>query len=152
MSLEGVLRNSVRVLAGAARYRFAAFFAGVVFIVLCTFYPMIAESANAALIGAGPTVDVAIAGIAFNPQVITITAGTTVRWTNSDFFSHTSSSDVTDTLNVNYWNSPFLSQGAAFSQTFTTPGVYAYHCNVHFTMHGTVVVLSNVYLPMIMNL
>jgi len=145
------LGNRVRVLPGSRGKRFVTYFAGVVLLALCAFYVMIGGYAKAAPITAGPIVDAAIDAFAFNPQVITVTAGTMVRWTNNQSgIQHTSSSDVTDTLSTNYWNSPFLSTGQSFTRTFTTAGVYAYHCNVHFGMHGTVVVLSSVYLPMIL--
>src|SRR5512136_1640411 len=39
-------------------------------------------------------VDVTISGLAFNPTVITVTAGSTVRWTNADPFTHTTTSDI----------------------------------------------------------
>jgi len=40
------------------------------------------------------------------------------------------------------WDSGPLSPGAAFTRTFNTPGTYAYHCNIHTFMHGTVIVSS----------
>lgn len=82
-------------------------------------------------------VDVSISGFAFNPSVITITAGTVVTWTNLDSFAHTTTSDVGS---LAPWDSGSLSQGGIFTKTFNTPGAYNYHCNFH-DMHGTVVVL-----------
>jgi plastocyanin len=35
-----------------------------------------------------------------------------------------------------------MSPGATFTTTFTTPGTFAYHCNIHPFMHGTVIVTS----------
>lgn len=85
-------------------------------------------------------VDIAISGSAFNPAVITITAGTVVTWTNFDVAPHTTTSDVGST---DPWDSGTLGQGATFTRTFNTPGAYGYHCAIHFlSMFGTVVVLA----------
>ncbi len=83
--------------------------------------------------------DVTISYPVFNPSVITITAGSTVRWTNSDPFTHTTTSDVGS---LDPWDSGELGQNDVFSKTFNTPGTYPYHCAIHTFMHGTVVVVS----------
>jgi plastocyanin len=141
-------------LAWLAHSRFIPFFAIVFAMALGIFYLMVAGHATAAPVAAGPIVDVSIQGFAFDPAIITVTTGTTVRWTNNQdltFIDHTSSSDVTDTLNANYWDSGLLVHGQTFSRTFSTPGVFTYHCNVHITMHGKVVVLSNLYMPLVLD-
>jgi hypothetical protein len=38
------------------------------------------------------------------------------------------------------WGSSTLGQGATYSQVFTSPGTYTYHCAIHPSMKGTVVV------------
>ena len=87
----------------------------------------------------GTISDVAIFNFGFNPAVITITAGSTVRWTNTASLTpHTSTSDLGDT---EVWDSGVLNPGDTFTHTFDVPGVYPYHCNVHISMHGVVVVL-----------
>jgi plastocyanin len=84
-------------------------------------------------------VDVSISEFAFNPPVITITAGTVVTWTNQQpLVIHTTTSDLGSS---DPWDSGILNQNDIFTKTFNTPGTYPYHCNVHATMHGTVVVL-----------
>ena len=57
-------------------------------------------------------------------------------WRNSGLGPHT----VTAT--DGQFNSGTLQGGATFSYTFSAPGVYAYECLVHPTMHGKVVVLA----------
>ncbi len=85
-------------------------------------------------------VDVSISGSAFDPAVITITAGTVVTWTNLDAIAHTTTSDAGSS---DPWNSGSLGQNGIFTKTFNTPGVYGYHCAIHFlSMFGTVVVLA----------
>ena len=78
------------------------------------------------------TVDVDIVSFTFSPDPVNITTGTTVRWTNQDAVSHTSTSDGA------VWNSGTLNNGQQFSYTFNTPGSYPYHCNFHPAMLGTI--------------
>jgi plastocyanin len=87
-------------------------------------------------------VDVTIFDFGFNPQVITITAGSTVRWTNTASLTpHTTTSDPGDT---EVWDSETLNPGDVFTHTFDTPGIYGYYCKFHgaLSMHGFVIVLQ----------
>lgn len=79
------------------------------------------------------TVVVDISGSAFHPANVAVATGTTVTWRNSDGFNHTTTSDS------GVWGAG-LAGGASFSFTFTTPGAYSYHCNIHPFMTGTVTV------------
>jgi plastocyanin len=67
-------------------------------------------------------------------QTVVVKAGTTVTWVNKDNTQHTSTSDS------GLWDSGILQTGQSFSHTFTSPGTYPYHCNVH-PMVGTIVVV-----------
>ncbi|HAV61958.1 MAG TPA: hypothetical protein DCY13_06295, partial [Verrucomicrobiales bacterium] len=80
------------------------------------------------------THDVTIVDFSFNPPSLSITAGDTVRWTNSDGVGHTSTSDT------GVWGSPLLGQGGSFSRTFNSPGTFGYHCTPHPFMQGTIAV------------
>ena len=80
----------------------------------------------------GPN-EVWIQGMAFTPSTITVTAGTTITWTNKDALDHT----VTSTTSL--FNGT-VSAGKTFSQIFSTAGTYHYFCSIHNTMTGTVVV------------
>ena len=71
---------------------------------------------------------------AYVPTPVTIAPGGTVRWTNDDTISHTSTS------NSAVWNSGNVVPGAHFDVTFPTAGTFAYHCTIHPGMVGTVVV------------
>jgi plastocyanin len=85
-------------------------------------------------------VDVAIFNFGFSPAVITITAGSTVRWTNTASLTpHTTTSDLGD---PEAWNSGTLNPGDTFTHTFDTPGIYGYYCLIHgaLFMHGFVIV------------
>lgn len=61
----------------------------------------------------------------FAPNDVTISTGTTVRWTNQDEEQHTSTSDT------GVWNSGALNGGQSFDYTFLTPGDYHYTCLIH---------------------
>jgi plastocyanin/glucose/arabinose dehydrogenase len=81
---------------------------------------------------------VAMQNIAFVPQSITVSAGTTVTWTNNDAIQHTVTWDDRSV------DSGLLSQGDTFSIKFDQPGTYGYFCIPHGSpgagMFGTVTV------------
>jgi plastocyanin len=78
--------------------------------------------------------EVKIDNFSFGPAAITVTAGTTVTWTNHDDIPHTVVSD--DRL----FKSKVLDTDDKFSYTFNKPGTYPYFCSVHPKMTGKVVV------------
>ena len=82
----------------------------------------------------GGAAEVEITNFAFDPPSLTVKAGTTVTWTNQDSAPHTITSDAGD------WDSGQLSKGQSFSHTFDQAGTLAYHCSVHPSMTGTIVV------------
>lgn len=77
--------------------------------------------------------DVQIKDLSFNPQNLTIGAGTTVRWTNLDSAPHTISS-------TGNFDSGTLATGQSFAFKFDTPGTYDYQCNIHPFMKGQITV------------
>ncbi|MGD0174622.1 MAG: cupredoxin domain-containing protein [Anaerolineales bacterium] len=85
--------------------------------------------------GAG-TVDIKIAGFAFDPANVTVKVGTTVRWTNQDSAVHSVTSDA------GVWDSGSIAQGEMYTRVFDTVGTFAYHCGVHPSMKGTIIVTS----------
>ncbi len=79
---------------------------------------------------------VTIKNFAFSPQVITIKAGTTVTWTNTDSDAHT----VTSQNGTGPLRSAALVTGTTYSYTFHAPGRFDYLCTIHPFMTATVVV------------
>jgi amicyanin len=77
---------------------------------------------------------VAIDNFTFNPQRLTVKAGTTVTWTNKDDIPHAIAAVKKE------FRSKALDTDDAYSFTFTTPGTYEYFCSLHPHMTGTVVV------------
>ena len=75
----------------------------------------------------------------FVPNIITISEGTTLTWTNMDSVVHTVESGTHDQPTELFDSGP-LDQGQSFSYMFTEPGVYVYHCDPHPYMLGTVIV------------
>lgn len=73
----------------------------------------------------------------YSPNVLTITAGTTVTWVNEDPGQmHT----VTDVGGA--FDSGFFATGESWSFTFTEAGEYEYFCLPHPWMRGKVVVVA----------
>ncbi len=82
-----------------------------------------------------------IQGFAFTPADLTVSAGTTVRWTQSDSALHTVTSSVPDAANAGaVFRSESLGAGEAFSFTFSESGVFPYFCEIHPRMRGMVTV------------
>jgi plastocyanin len=77
---------------------------------------------------------VTISNFSFSPSNLTVSAGTTVTWTNNDAVAHTSTS------NSGAWDSGNIAQGGTFSFTFDSTGTYPYHCTPHPQMTGQIIV------------
>ena len=76
---------------------------------------------------------------AFSPATLTIKAGTTVTWKNTTAVAHTVTSDDGKSFDSGTSN-PIAAQSGTFSFTFTTPGTFAYHCEIHPFMKATIIV------------
>jgi plastocyanin len=76
---------------------------------------------------------VRISDFTFSPATITVAAGTAITWTNEDPAPH---SIISDRLIA----SPTFGPGKTFEFVFTQPGTYEYHCGIHPSMKGTVIV------------
>jgi len=78
---------------------------------------------------------VLIKNFEFSPSELTIKVGETVRWINQDSIKHTVTSDLGSEL-----DSDLLGNGASYSHTFNSPGEFPYHCILHPSMIGKVIV------------
>jgi predicted lipoprotein with Yx(FWY)xxD motif/plastocyanin len=83
-----------------------------------------AQSSGAPAPAASKTTTINVQNFAFDPKDLTIPAGTTVIWHNSDSVTHTVTSD-TGLFDGN------LPGGADFQFTFSQPGTYPYYCKPH---------------------
>ena len=78
---------------------------------------------------------VTIAGMAFTPVTLTVTAGSTVTWTNNDNVVH----NVTSTGGTFVSSGP-ISPGGTYLLQFNTKGSFPYSCTIHPTMTGVIIV------------
>ena len=111
---------------------------GVIAVALVLMVGLVAcnKSAPTLAPGGASQASVSISNFAFNPESITVKAGTTVIWTNHDSAAHTVTADDGS------WSGS-VPQNASFSHKFSTPGTYKYHCAIHVQMLGTVNVTAN---------
>ncbi|HEY3523978.1 MAG TPA: cupredoxin family copper-binding protein [Candidatus Limnocylindrales bacterium] len=91
-----------------------------------------AESESPSSGGGGDAVT--ILNFSFGPDSITVAKGSTVTWTNQDDVGHTVTFDKGDDT------SGTLNQGATYKEKFKTAGTFTYHCRIHPSMTGTVIV------------
>jgi plastocyanin len=76
-----------------------------------------------------------ILNFAFDPAELTINAGDTVRWVNSDEVPHTATADNGE------FDSGTLNQGDHFDFIFTDENLWIpYHCELHPAMTGSILV------------
>jgi plastocyanin len=84
-------------------------------------------------VGNGP---VTIKGIAYNPKEVHVKVGEQLVWNWDD-----NGLEHTVTADDNSFTSGRKSSGS-WPYTFNKAGTFAYHCEIHRQMHGTVVVSS----------
>ena len=87
--------------------------------------------------GGGETAEVDIPDISFEPDSLTVKAGTTVTWTNSDDIPHTVTKDGGPGAEFDSGN---LAAGDTFEQTFDEAGKVDYVCQIHPGQAGSVTV------------
>jgi plastocyanin len=87
--------------------------------------------------GGGGAAEVDIPDISFAPDELTVKAGTTVTWTNSDDIPHTVTKDAGPGPEFDSGN---LAPGDTFEQTFDAEGTVDYVCTIHPGQAGSVTV------------
>ncbi|HEY7801760.1 MAG TPA: plastocyanin/azurin family copper-binding protein, partial [Dehalococcoidia bacterium] len=73
----------------------------------------------------------------YAPNPITINVGDSVTWTNNGPTTHTVTSDSGSAMSFDSGNLP---AGQTFTETFPAAGTFTYHCTIHPSMTGSVVV------------
>ncbi len=99
-----------------------------------THTPPAPQSKTAATPAAAADNTISLKDMAFTPNALQVATGTTVTWVNNDTVEHTVTSDT------KLFDSGQIAAGGKFSYTFAQPGSYAFHCNVHTSMTGTITV------------
>lgn len=82
-------------------------------------------------------VAVSITDAGFNPATLTVSVGRSVTWTNNGTQFHSVTAD-----NGTFGSIPIGGGGEVFSYTFNAAGTVTYHCSIHPTMTGAVVVTA----------
>jgi len=76
---------------------------------------------------------ISIKDFTFSPSTLQVKVGATVKVTNDDSPTHTWTGDDGS------WDER-LSPGSSATHTFDKAGTFSYHCSIHSSMKGTVVV------------
>ncbi len=106
----------------------------IVFIAKSTSHMNMGNASTAPTVAQEPN-SIVIKNYSFSPSPLKVKKGTTVKWTNSDIAKHTITADSGGS---NGPNGPLFGQGQTYSFTFNTAGTFAYHCEPHPYMHGSV--------------
>jgi plastocyanin len=93
-----------------------------------------AGSSPATGAAAGAVVAAAIGNFSFAPRELSVRMGAAVEWTNKDDTPHTITSDA------DLFSSPLMDTNQTFRHIFPSAGRFTYHCKLHPTMTGAVVV------------
>jgi len=94
-----------------------------------------------AVLAAGSSVT--INNYQYTPKSIAVKPGATITWTNKQADdNHTVTAD-----NGSFDTGVINKAGGTASLTFNTAGTFTYHCKIHSTMHGTVVVSASAVEP-----
>ena len=75
--------------------------------------------------------DVHIDNFVFQPPLLNVKVGTTVKWTNRDDIPHT-------VVCAGKFRSKTMDTDGTFEFTFTAAGEYKYFCSLHPHMTGTI--------------
>lgn len=94
------------------------------------------DAASSAPAPAGGGSAITIKGFAFSPAALTVHVGTKVTVTNKSSATHT----FTSVSGPVPFDSDRLAPDATADVTFSKAGTYAYHCSIHNSMTGTIVV------------
>lgn len=79
---------------------------------------------------------VQIVEFTYEPDPVVVQVGGKVIWQNEDTVPHTATADDGS------FDTGTIEQGKLGSETFKEPGTFAYHCEIHPSMHGTVEVVG----------
>jgi plastocyanin len=91
--------------------------------------------------------NVSVVSYSFNPPAVEINVNDQVKWTWGASF-HSTTSDT------NLWDSGIQNIGFSFTNTFSSPGTYPYHCTLHggapFNMLGSITVVGSANTPILL--
>lgn len=76
----------------------------------------------------------------FEPALLKIKVGDTVKWINEDDRKHVIASIPGKGTNDKELFAPQIAPGSSWSHTFSKPGDYPYFCYIHYVMMGAIIV------------
>ena len=115
----------------------AAFLSALLFTIIIFFNSC--TNSNPPVNGNPPANEVYINGSAFTPTTLTVSMGTTIKWTNKNAGNQTVTSDT------GLFDSGTIKPNGTYSYTFSTAGTFYYHSTNSPAMTANVIVNSNVY-------
>ena len=86
------------------------------------------------------TQTILIKDFTYSPSTLTVKAGTTVIWENEDSVTHDVMNNAKDNFEKGEIFDFDLEPGESNSFVFNEPGEYEYHCDIHPSMKGAVIV------------
>jgi plastocyanin len=95
---------------------------------------MLSAVSLAATAAAPGPATITVKNFMFSPVPLTVSAGSTVTWTNLDDEPHTAVSDT------GLFRSGAMDTHESFSFKFDKPGTYHFTCSIHPRMVGTIIV------------
>jgi len=112
------------------------FYSGVLAILLSAILFIACSKSYNSPMNAPATSTVSMMNMTFSPGTLSVAAGTTVTWMNSDTTIHTVTADDGS------FNSGNIAMGATFSRVFTSAGTFTYHSALNPAMTGKIVVTA----------
>ena len=105
---------------------------------------LVARGSSGATVGATPAVDIAFEASApyYEPQLAVVPASRPVRWVNSTASPHSVRHDGCLTDELCAFQSIAVPPDSSFVIAPLPPGRYAYHCELHPIMRGTLIVVE----------
>lgn len=90
--------------------------------------------------GGGAVTEIRMYGLAFKPNLVEITPGTLVKWTNLDAVPHTVTEGNPEDTGMPQFESPLMATGDRFEWTFVEQGEWVYYCRTHpNVMRGNII-------------
>lgn len=88
-----------------------------------------------------PANEIWMQNVAFVPSTLTISKGTTIKWTNKDSFNHTASSGTPSSPN-SLFDSGNMGKDQTFSFKFDSVGTFHFYCKIHSQMMQGVITVQ----------
>ncbi len=85
------------------------------------------------------TAEIELLASTFDPPTITVSRGTEVTWINTLAIEHT----ITPDNHTQWEKQDMTTNGQRFTVKLEVPGTWAYYCELHAGMQGTIIVTAD---------